>query len=377
MTPENRQEIDDEVTWSLLDSLRTLHRARGRLLAASLAGLALGLLYAVVAPPYFKAEAVFLPPRIADLSGPASSSAALLLGSSDQLSDTFLGLLESRTVQDDVIDQLHLIPRLHARDRDQARALLHAASHFAINRNSFVALEITSSDRRLAPAIANAYLDALYRLNGQMADSASAHRSAFFEAQLETQKNALAQAELDLKTSQERTGLVSPTGQVQAGISATASLEAQLNAAEARRAQLALAGTAQNPQVVEARTFVDQLRGQLARQQAAEGSAHGLAPNNRLPAMTLEYARREREVKLRETLYDTLVQQYEKARLSSLDPGPQLQIVDRAVIPEHKSGPSRKLALLLGLALGLLAGLTWIFAAPPLRRLAAALREPA
>ena len=209
-----------------------------------------------------------------------------------------------------------------------------------------------------------------------MIESASSHRRAFFEAQLAVQKDALAAAEVELKNSQERSGLVSPAGEAAAGISATASLQAQVNAAEARLAELEVGGTEQNPEVVQARTLVGELRAQLARQQA-DSAAHGagIASNKRLPGLALEYAQKEREVKLREAVYDSLVQQYEKARLSSIDPGPQLQVVDRAVEPEHKAGPNRRLIAGAGLVLGLVAGLAWLLLVDPIQRAMAALRS--
>ncbi len=371
VTPER-----DEVTWSLLDSVRRIVRGRRLLLGTTAAGLALGVLLAFLMKPYYVAEAVFLPPKNTDLmAGVGQGSAAALLGQ-DQLSDTYLGLVASRTVADDVIDHLGLMATFRAKDRSQARGILAAVSRFGVNKNSFVTVEIKAGNAKLAAAIGNAYLDALYRLNGGMIESASSHRRAFFEAQLAVQKDALAAAELELKNSQERSGLVSPAGEAAAGISATASLQAQVNVAEARLAGLEVGGTEQNPEVVQARTLVGELRAQLARQQA-DSAAHGagIASNKRLPGLALEYAQKEREVKLREAVYDSLVQQYEKARLSSIDPGPQLQVVDRAVEPEHKAGPNRRLIAGFGLMLGLVAGLAWLLLVDPIQRTMAALRS--
>jgi tyrosine-protein kinase Etk/Wzc len=94
-----------------------------------------------------------------------------------------------------------------------------------------------------------------------------------------------------------------------------------------------------------------------------------LASSSALPGLAMELVRKMRDVKLNETLYDTLTQQYERARIESLDPGPQFQIVDRAIVPERKAGPPRKLIALGGIVLGFLAGLAWVWVERPAKRL--------
>jgi tyrosine-protein kinase Etk/Wzc len=167
---------------------------------------------------------------------------------------------------------------------------------------------------------------------------------------------------------------VFPAGEAQAGIAATAALQGELNAAEVRLAGLLLGGTEQNSEVVQARAQVAQLRAQLGHQQADSSASAGLASNKRLPSLALAFAQREREVRLKETVFEALVQQYEKARLSSIDPGPQLQIVDQASAPEKKAGPNRRLIVIAGAAFGLFAGLAGLLLLDPLRQLLLLLR---
>ena len=232
-----------------------------------------------------------------------------------------------------------------------------------------------SNKPKLAADIANAYLDALFRLNGQMVASGSSYRRIFFEQQLQEQKQLLDKAENALKNTQVSTGVVLPQGEAEAGLNATAQLQAQINAAEAHLAGLLTGCTEQNPEVVTARSQLAQLRAQLSRQQADTGRGQGIPSNGRMPELSLEYTQRAREVRLDETEYDALVQQYERARLESIDPGPQLQIVDRAVPAERKSGPSRKNIVAVGTLLGFAAGLVYVLGAGSLRRVIRLLRE--
>ena len=211
----------DEVEWNLIATARRVFRARWRLILATLIGVALGAAYAFLLKPYYQAQAVFLPPKSTDASAAGPGGGAnFLLGTTD-LSDTYLGMLGSRSVADDVIDHLDLMNVYHAKERIVARTLLGSASRFSVSKNALIQVTVTAGDPKLAPKIANAYLEALYRLSGQMAGTASEHRRVFFEDQLQQQKAALDAAEVDLKNTQQRTGVVLPSCEEEAGLQAT------------------------------------------------------------------------------------------------------------------------------------------------------------
>ncbi len=377
--PATKAATDDEIEWNLISAVRVVLRGRRVLYACTLAGLVLGIAIAFAWPQWYTSEAVFLPPRASDsmipnLSGgggaAAGAGAALLL--QQDPSDMYLGMLASRSVEDDVIDHLGLMAIYHAKKKVDARNALKGQSKFKVDKNSLISIEVTSKDPKLATNIANAYLEALYRLNGSMVASSSAHRRAFYEEQMESQKEALDAAEVALKQAEERTGIVLPEGAAQAGLRTVVDLQAAIGSAEAKLSGIRMGATEDNPQVVQARAELAELRAQLQRQQADSAKQRpgtGLASSAVLPGLAMELVRKMRDVKLNETLYDTLTQQYERARIESLDPGPQFQIVDRAIVPERKAGPPRKLIALGGIVLGFLAGLAWVWMERPAKRL--------
>ena len=372
-----------EVTINLVTVIGRIVAGRWLLVRGSVAGCLLGLVLALLIRPWYTAEAIFMPP-VMDITSStsalsASSSTAALFSKQDP-TDLYLGLLASRSVADDVINHTDLMKIFHSKFRVDARSALTAISKFTVSKNNLISVQVKWGDPVLAAAIANSYLDALYRLNGQMVTSASSHRQEFFEGQLAEQKNALARAETDLKTTEEKIGIVSPEGEAQAGLAATSQLQAQIAAAHTRLAGLRAGATEQNPQVVEAREQLLELQSLLAQVQAGSGARRpgaGLASTKELPGLALEYARKLREVKLRESVYTALTQQYERAKLSATDPGPQLQIVDHAIAPERKTGPSRKIFTAGGFILGLLGSFGYLLLAKPLRRLSEVSRASA
>jgi len=373
MVHEEILPTEGEEQWHIAGPIRAVLSGWKFLLVCALAGLALAVITTLLLKPWYVAEAVFMPPKP---EATAVEPLSALLGSNDS-SDAYLGMLTSRSVADEVIDRLNLMAIYKSKLKTDARSELSRNSKFAVNKNSLISVSVTDNDPKAAAAIANAYLDALYHLNGQMVSSASDHRRIFFEEQLATQKAALAAAEADLKATQLQTGVVLPTNEAQANLTANAQLQAEIGVVETRLAGLLSGATEQNPQVVEARSQLRQLEAQLASQESSSNHRiGGLATTRQLPELVLKNLEKEREVKLRETVYDALVSQYEKARLAASDPGPQLQIVDRAVEPERKAGPPRRTMALAGTAIGIILGIAWLLFAPGLRRISAAIRDP-
>ncbi len=359
-----------EVPIDLLATVRRIYRAKLLLGATTLAGLLIGIFLGLRAKPFYTATAVFLPPRTTEVLAAGSAS---LFGGTDN-SDVYLGLLQSRTLQDDVIARLGLKKVYGTTLNEDTERTLAGATGFGITKNSLINVSVTASDPRLAANIANAYLDALYRLNGQMLESGSIHRSQFLEEQVNDQRKLMLEAETDLKQTQEQLGVSLPTAEAQAALSNTSGLQGQIDSARARLAGLLTGATESNPEVITARNELNQLQSELAQQSG--GGTAGIAGNRRIPELTLELARKSREVTLRQGIYDALVQQYERARLSAIDPGSQLQIVDLAVVPERKSGPARKQYVVYGFSIGLIGGLLLLFGYTPLRRFIRILRQP-
>lgn len=363
----------DEVHWDLLATARRIIRARWKILSCGLLGSLIGVAIALTSHPFYTANAVFLPPHNTDLAAPGTSLSGIASGEG---SDIYLGMLTSRSVADDVIDHLHLMHEFGTATATDTRTMLALSSSFYVSKNAMINVAVTTGKPELAAAIANEYLNSLFRLNSQMVSSGYGYRRIFFEQQLAQQKNVLDQAEASLKETQESTGVILPQGEAQAGLNATASLQAQIGAAEANLASLLTGSTEQNPEVIRARSQLNQLRVQLASQLASNPRGQGIASNGRLPELSLEYTQKARAVRLNEGEYDALVQRFESARLASIDPGPQLQIVDRAIVPERKAGPSRRNITTMGLLLGFAGGFLYVLAAGPIRRLFHLLREP-
>jgi uncharacterized protein involved in exopolysaccharide biosynthesis len=140
-------------------------------------------------------------------------------------------------------------------------------------------------------------------------------------------------------------------------IQSIAQLRAQITSEESQLDALRQSATDMNPEVVRVRTEIDGLRGQLMKMQNGKSEAKvGDIAASKVPEAGMEYIRKEREVKYHETLFQIIARQYESARMDEAHEAPLLQVVDSAVAPDSKAGPSRTLIVLGGLFIGLLVG---------------------
>jgi tyrosine-protein kinase Etk/Wzc len=354
-------------TIDLLQYARATWRAKYAILGFSLAGLVLGGVAAYTIRPQYDAVVRFLPPE----QKSSLSALSLVSSSATGKGDHYLGLVKSRTVADDVIARQHLVDYFHSKKPSEARSRLDAMSKIVTDKDQFITVTVRAAEPETAMNIANEYVDALYRLNHSIALAEAEHRWEYYEAPLEEEKNKLAAAEEDLKHAQQQTGTIFPEAQVRSGIAGVIELRQQIAGSEAQLAGLQTGTTDQNPDVVRLKSQIASLNAQMARlQQEAGGAQSSFTTNPRMPELTLEIERKEREVKFHETLFEILSKQYENARVDE-SYSPPVEVVDRAVLPDQKSWPPRKILMLLGLLLGGLLGLTraWLHAAGIPRRL--------
>ncbi|UJB33392.1 hypothetical protein HQN78_21375 [Chromobacterium sp. Beijing] len=272
--------------------------------------------------------------------------------------ELYIGLLQSRTVADNLIQQFKLKQRYATETMDETRKALQSASAFNSGKDGLISINVEDKDPQFAAALANGYIAQLIRLNQSLAVTDAAKRRLFFETQLKQTKEQLASAETALRQTQERTGMIQPDGQVQAIMNTVTQLKANIAAKEVQLEALRSYATEQNPLYQRSRQELAGLKTQLAKlENGAEIAGDVMVPTGKMPQSGLEYLRRLREVKYQETIFELLAKQYELARIDEAKDSSQIQILDSAAIPELKSKPVRSLITAAGLFSGLVLGI--------------------
>ena len=323
-------------------------------LAVFLIVSALGALYVRSLKAKYVATATFLPSQSQTQSQALSS-----IFSPRGPGNLYLGLLQSRSVQDNIIERNHLLSVFGTTSHEAARGILASKSTFVEGGDSIITIFVRDENAGQAALLANAYLQGLQDLSDKMAQSQTAQTRSFFDRQLEQQRAQLDQSEENFAKLQERTGQVAPGSQAAEGIGNIAGLRAQVDGLNVLLASLRQSETEANPEVQRVRSQIAQLQIQeRALETGSSNIATGTAtPANRIPAVTLQLNRAQRDIADHAALVHSLNTQFESARLGEDFSHAAIEIIDRAYAPEHRAWPPRQNYYIGTLVLGLFAAL--------------------
>lgn len=372
---ERRENPEQEKTIDVLDVLVLFAKKRRFLAVATLIGLLVGGAISLILRPTFKAYALILPPQqqqstAAALVGSLGALAGLSTGSSmsslglKNPADMYVGILESRTIADELIRKFQLQDEYKTKRLVDTEAALKRHANFEVGKDGLIHIDVKDHDPRRASDLANGYVDELYRMNSTLAIGEAAQRRVFFDQQLSDEKTALQKAEVDLRDTEQKTGVIQLSSQAATIIRGIAETRAEIDSSEVELQAMSTFETEQNPDAIRLQQKIVALREELAN---LENSQKKLPPGDiempagKLPQASLEYVDKFRELQYHETLFELLAKQYEAARLDEAKSAPIIQVIDRAVPPDKKNGPPRTL---LTLGIGLLAfflAVTWVF----------------
>ena len=140
-------------------------------------------------------------------------------------------------------------------------------------------------------------------------------------------KKHLIKAEQDLRHVQEKSGVIVLDKRAEALIGGAAQLQSLVAEREVQLKVLRTAATEQNPEVIRLNSELRAFRGELARMESTQGGNPGSEvemPVGKVPKAGIAYVRTRRGVRLWETLLETMIRQFEAAKLDEAEEGPAL-----------------------------------------------------
>ena len=370
--PRAEKEID------MIDFLLLLARNKASILKLTVAATVVAVIVSFVLPKTYTATTTILPPE------QSQSSASLLLGqvgilnalSSSDLGlkspgDLFVAMLRSRSIEDNIIDKFDLRREYGVKHYQDARKKLESRTNISAGDEGLISVSVTDRDPKRAADLANAYVEDLHTMNSDLAVSEASQRRLFYEQKLDTEREQLSQAELALKQAQEKTGLLQPDAQAKAIIQSVADMRAQVAIKEVQLGAMRTYATKDNPDLRRAEQELAGLRAQLAKMErntGESGNGNVELPTRQLPQAELEYIRRARDLKYHEALYEFLSKQLEAARLDEAKDAVVVQVVDKALQPEKRSGPRRMLIVSVTTVVAFLLSCSWAILRESVRR---------
>jgi capsule polysaccharide export protein KpsE/RkpR len=329
----------------------------------------LSILFSLSLPKEYVSTARIMPPEqggnsaamLAALVGKSSGGglaglAGSLLGAKNS-GALFVALLHSGTVSEHLIDRFDLqrVYRKHYR-LDTAKRLGHLTKITEDTKSGVISIVVTDQTRERARDLAQGYLDELNSLVARV-NTSSAHREReFIEQRLNTVQAELQRAQLELSDFSSKNTTIDIREQTRATVEAGAKLEGQLIAGETELDSLRQVYGNQNVRVraAEARNAILQRELQRANGQSGQNpdeknmdASHPYPALRQLPQLGVQWANLYRTVRVHETVFDLLSEEYETARIEEVKSIPTVGVIDFPGLPERMSGPHRKLIVLI------------------------------
>jgi len=369
MDAESKNSGYDNGTMSLrvIHILRLYWLRRRLFLTVLIVGLFLTVVYAYEQPNIYTSTTSLMPPESASSSsslvsllssapGAAASVGSSILGVKTP-GAVFVGILQSRTVLESLVDRFDLTHYYKVRLSDDACARLASATHITEELKSGI-IEINVSDKNpdIASEIARGYVEELNSVVNHNSTSAARRERLFLEERLKEIKQDLDNSSAALSQFSSRNRTIDIPTEARDMVDAGLKLQSELTTARSELAGLRQIYSDDNVRVRSALAKVNELQIQMDKLNGTpQGNVSPVDTNNsgypsveQLPALGLTYTDLDRRVHVEEALWEALTKQYEAAKVEEAKEIPTVRVLDTANVPQHKSS-HRSPILFLGM----------------------------
>ncbi len=354
-----------------IDYVTILLERKWRLLVWTVVVALLFYGFSFLLPKWYQARTTILPP-----SGQGSSAifqlysqmpfAAGLPVPGTQKSKIFLDMLRSRTVAERLVQKFGLQEKWHEKSLEKTIRRLWGQTSLMDTREGLIVLQVKARRPQLAADLANGYVKELDALNREKLISRAHSARLYIEKQLDSTRIALKKASEGLADFQKSHKAVSLPEQIKEAIDQAGQLKAKIIT---RNVELTVARKTMkpdNPRIQALLTEIAALRQQYEKIQF--GGDKPLTERREFfvafseaPQVGLQLAALTRRVKILESVYKLLNQQYYQAKIEEAKDTPTVQVLDVARPPEHKCCPSRSLIGATGGLLTFLVLVLWLW----------------
>jgi tyrosine-protein kinase Etk/Wzc len=366
--------MEDEI--NLLDYWRVIRKRWKIITLIFFASVVAAAVVSLLMTPIYQAKTTLMP---VESSGSQMSAALRSLGSlpfvggmlpGGASGDKLIAVLKSRTVAADVIEALDLNKMLFEEpDEDEpptmqdAVRVLSGMTEITDDKKGLISIAVEYKDPELAADIANQYTAVLQKFLSENALSMAKRNRMFIEGQLENVKEEMQEAEEALKGFQTNKKIVAMDAQTEASIKALAELKAQVAAKEVQLGVLTQFATSTNPDVLRLKDELRELKKQLGmlEKKGSNPEADAFPSLSEAPELGLQYIRLKRDAVTHQKVYGLLTQQLEMAKIEEAKEDIAFQVIDKAIPPEKRIKPKRRLNVMLAGVVSLFAGIFLVF----------------
>ncbi|HEV2990299.1 MAG TPA: hypothetical protein VG759_17800 [Candidatus Angelobacter sp.] len=322
--------------------------------------------------PKYEATAQLMPPDGNSPSGLAALAAPLLgktgdgagigglLGAGDLLGSTkgsgalFTKVLQSQTIQNQLIKDFNLCQHYHLKYYEDARIKLTSRTTVTEDKKSMVlTIMVKDKDSDLALKLVGAYLHQLDRVMAEVSTSAARRERIFLEQRLADEKKTLQESEEQFSKFASSHMTLDMPQQTKVTVEAAARLQGEMIDARSQLEALEQVYAPDNVRVKSLRARIAALSRDLAKinsgqlvSNAAQDPSNPYPSVKNLPLIGVQWTDLYRSTKIHETVFELLTQRYEVARIQEAKDMPTVKVLDPPSVSQRRYPPESQVIFL-------------------------------
>lgn len=258
-------------------------------------------------------------------------------------------LLRSKSVTDVIAAEFDVAGRYHTDGRFSGRVRAQILNRLFLSYDEKT-LMITISYEDVDPEFAAHMTNRLVEILGErilyLKESRSSYQKDLLKKKLDELQAGLDELETKIKDFQAKYGVIEVDKLSDEKIALLANLRSQLVLKEVELRSYETSSQIEDPSLIKLRSERETLRQLIAEIETGNsGLQNGLPSQTLLSEIVLEYSHLERDYRIQEKIYETLLLEFEitKIRLSLVGEEPTFQVIETAEVPDTKWGPARTL----------------------------------
>ena len=405
-----KDEIDEFSETNMQKNLFILWRKK-RFVAKNVVIVAVAsVIIALLLPKWYSSEATILSSGAGRFNILSSISPIPIsdfgLSSISEDINTFIAILNSRSVKEYIVKKFDLINRYDEKDLEFAMVAFEDKMELEVTEEGTLKISVIDKKPEIAKAMVVELLTKLDSVNQQLGMDKGRFNREFLEQRLNETKTDLAIAEIRLKDFQEKTGIIDIVSQISAQYEAygqiyiqemqvygqlynqemiaytelyslKAQTEIQLNVSKVtlnpnnpavkryeimlneQEKQLDLITSSLDKQLLDIILGFEKIEGKNLINELEHLPT--MINFDNFPVLGMENARLIRELTIQNTLLELLLPQYETARLEESKNIPTLQVIDEPKVAINKTKPIRSLIVIASVIMAFLLSIVYIY----------------
>ncbi len=347
--------MNGDSTSNLWLFLEMIARRRGLIFTLVFVATVAAVVVSLVLPKWYTASALLLPPPdesvragLSDLTEVALYSGGVRAPGLVTPNDVYARVLGSRRLCDKIIERFDLVRRYDVSRNTAVYDILRERTRVRVTDEGLLSLSVEERDPNLAAEMATAYVEELIELNRELLSSTAREKREFIEARLGEVRTQLDTARGALERFQLENRAVDLDEQARLAINQAIGLKVSRAGLELDISMQERTLGEEHPDLLEKQERLRLIDEQLGRLEwgGADDSSFFSVPLSAVPGLRGRYESLYARVKVGESLYETLLELHEQARIQEQEDSPTIAVLDWPAVPDIRSRPRRSIIVL-------------------------------